>query len=198
VLIVLAGCQAQSTEQDVAMLKNLPPINGSSYRCGEMVHVVNHLRHLGKERALTVLRDYLASRGDHDKVHIICRLLFINPKGWEPPQLGAPQPDINEAAADEFPLFPIALSERVPFILVDGYSLEGAEELAFGCLDLCKRLEMIKEDYPTTGYELAAEALTRRGSFRQLFQKEDQPRMAAMILRQATAAKEPEQGPADE
>src|SRR5690349_17219248 len=74
--------------QDIAMLKKAPSIVGDRYQCREMVQVVNHLRELGKDRSLAVLRDYLMGGGDHDKVLIICRLLFINPKGWEPPILG--------------------------------------------------------------------------------------------------------------
>ena len=170
-------------------MKKAPAIVGEKYKCSEMIQVVNHLRQLGKNKSLTILRQYLARDGEDDKVLVICRLLFINPRGWEPPILGKPEPTVNDNIAKQFPLFPIALSDRVPFLLVQGYSLEGRSESAAACLKLCEGFSLVKEDYPVSGYEKAARALTQMKSVRQLYQKGDRQGMADMILHQAKPAK---------
>ena len=175
-----------------AMLKTTPSIAGDTYQCSEMVQVANHLRKLGKDKSLAALRTYLTSGGDNDKVLVICRLLFVNPKGWGAPILGQPSPSINQDTAKKFPLFPVALSDGVPFLLVEGYQLEGLPESANDCLKLCEGFALVKEDYSTADYEKAARALTQTKEFRQLYQEADRQAMADMILRQAKTVKVPE------
>ena len=48
---------------------------------------------------------------------------------------------------------------------------------------------LVKEDYPSAGFEKAARALTQTESFRQLYDKNDLPDMTDMILRQAKKPK---------
>lgn len=194
--MTLAGFQTPMDNPDVAILNKTPPIAGKSYRCAEMIRVVNHLRRLGKNKSLAVLRDYLASEGQFERfdnngeVLIICRLLFVNPKGWAPPGLGDPAPATNQDVEKHFPLFPIALSDNVPFLLVYGYTIAGVPELAKDCLELCKRFSIIKRDYPLEGYEKSARSLTQMDSFRQLYKTEaDRQEMADLILRQAKKVK---------
>ena len=174
----------------LSMLSKFPKIDAYLYRCGEMVQVVNYLRGLGKEKSLAALREYCGSaQGDHI-IPIICRLLFVNPKGWSPPRIGAPVPRVNKDAAKRFPLFPIALSENVPFLVIKGYRLGGLPESGARCLELCEGFSMIQEDYPLTGYENAAKALTQNESFRELFyDKEDLQQMVKMIFLQASEPK---------
>jgi hypothetical protein len=176
---------SQELNESSARLKKAPSILGDTYQCGEMVDLVNHLRRIGKNRSLASLRKYLASGGEDDKVLVICRLLFVNPKGWDAPVLGKPVPDISEDAAKKFPLFPIALSEGVPFLLVKGYSLKGQPESAAKCLQRCEGFVLVKEDYPSAGSEKAARALTKTESFRQLYDKNDLPDMSDIIVRQS-------------
>jgi hypothetical protein len=189
--LLLPSCQQRSTEnRDVEMIKQAPSIDGEKYQCGEMIQVVNHLRQLGKDKSLAVLREYLRSDGaEDDKILIICRLLFVNPKGWEPPILGAPVPATNDKAVKEFPLFPIALSNRVPFLLVLGYELAGIGESGRPCLKLCEGMSLVIEDYPLDGYEKAALALTKMEAFRQLYDEKEVAHMADIILGQAKEAK---------
>jgi hypothetical protein len=170
----------------VAMLRTTPAIDGYIYRCSEMVQVVNYLRQLGKDKSLALLREYLKSDLENAKVLIICRLLFVNPKGWAPPRLGAPVPVVCEVDAQNFPLFPIALSDKVPFLLVNGYRLGGVGEPASECLELCEGFSIIQSDYPLMGYEKAAKALAHNESFRKLYKEKDLPQMVEMILHQAT------------
>jgi hypothetical protein len=171
----------------MAMLINAPSIIGAMYQCSEMAQVVNQLRRLGKDKSLATLHAYLAAGGEDDKVLVICRLLFSNPKGWDPPVLGRCVPTINNGIAKYYPLFPIALSNGVPFLLIEGYELEGRGESATPCLKLCEKLSLVMEDYPLSGYEKAASALTESESFRNLYDKRDLPQMVKIVLRQAKA-----------
>jgi hypothetical protein len=185
------GRDRQANGGASAALDKTPSIAGDYFECGQMIQVVNHLRKLGKDKSIAALRNFLASDAvqANDQVLIICRLLFVNLKGWKTPHLGKPDTTINGDAVEKFPLFPIALSDRVPFILVDGYAGGGRGSSAKECLNLCGGFALVKEDYPLTGYEKAARKLTQSEAFRQLYQKADRQRMADMILRQARKPK---------
>jgi hypothetical protein len=171
--------------QDHVILGAMPPVLGDTYRCTDVVSVVNKLRKQGKEKSLATLRGYLANGGDNARVLLICRLLFVNPDGWDRPILGETMPFIGKDDAKAFPLFPIALSDGVPFLLVRGYQLNGRPESAIKCLNLCDGFAMVKKDYPSAGYEKAARALIQTRSFRQCYDEEELSAMAEMVLRQA-------------
>ena len=193
----LLNCSASAQQieiegEDISIFKTAPSISGHNWLCADMVDVVNYLRKLGKDKSLAVLRQYLTNGGDGDKILVICRLLFVNPKGWNPPILGEPVPAIDQASAKQFPLFPIGLSDGLPFLLIRGYRLEGKAESGIECLKLCQSLSLVKQDYPSTGYEKAARALVQSDSFRQLYDEADREEMADMILQQAKKAEQPE------
>ena len=100
-----------------------------------LIRAVNLLHGLGKERALQALRAYDQlsrdlSRGDRSKYHVdeyrilpIVQILFEQPK---PFRLG--ESDMDAPGKFHWPLFPLALVEEVPFMVVSGYSLEGRGE----------------------------------------------------------------------
>ncbi len=183
--------QASADDAALGMLEKAARVNGGEFKCPEMVHIVDHLKQLGKEKSLATLREYLLNTRDNSKVHIVCRLLFDNPKGWQSPWLGKPSPDINQDAAMKFPLFPVCLSKGVPFLLVRSYEVDGKVDLASECLDLCKGLSMIAKPYPMVDYEKAALALTESEPFRQLYANTERDGMTEMILRQAMTEKLP-------
>jgi hypothetical protein len=191
----------QVDKGDLAVLKTAPLIDGDTYECGQMIRVVNHLRRLGKDKSLATLREYLEKNdGEHPKVHVFCRLLFANPKGWRPPGLGGPDPEVNAEVAKQFPLFPMAISNGVPFLVIRGYNLGGVQESAWKSLKLCESLSLIEKDYPLAGYEQAAWDLLQTNSLRDLYKLTDslltlyvgqgRPTMAGMILRQAIGKNE--------
>jgi hypothetical protein len=98
--------QVPTEKQSTSILRRTPPVEGWRYRCEEMIRVVNQLRQLGKDKSLTILREYTESDGaEEDKVLVICRLLFLNPKGWNAPRIGQPRPDIDKEARKHFPVF---------------------------------------------------------------------------------------------
>jgi hypothetical protein len=183
--------QEQVDHGEFAFLKHAPEIYGDTYQCGEIVQTVNQLRKLGKEKCLTALRKYVVSAENNETVLIVCRLMFVNPKGWEPPHLGSSNPKINAKVAKQFPLFPIAISNGVPFLLIRGYDIGGVPEQATKCLKLCEGLSLIEKDYPLTGYEKAARDLVQMDAFRLLYEPrydaENSRGMARMIMHQATA-----------
>src|SRR5438552_12590594 len=90
------GCRStgQSADSGLAILRHAPPIDGKLYRARDMVHTLNELRRLGKQKALESLSNYVKESSDQDRtdqVCIICRCLFVNPRGWEAPRLGEPR-----------------------------------------------------------------------------------------------------------
>src|SRR5688572_14972480 len=100
-----------------------------------LIRAVNHLHAQGKERALLALRAYDKlsrdlSRGDKSKHQVdeyrilpIVQILFERPKPF-----GLGEADVDAPAKLHWPLFPLALVEDVPFMVVSGYSLEGRGE----------------------------------------------------------------------
>jgi len=142
-----------------------------------MVASVNALRRLGKPRALGVLREYAVSHEkesrQEDRVALICFLLFINPDGWRNIRHGAPSPDVNlDVVRANFPLFPLALSRGVPFLLVNGYrtgAMSSTHNESLRYVATCERLSMITHDLPTHGFERAAEDLIHSSEFRNLY-----------------------------
>jgi hypothetical protein len=179
------------TSTGLAMLRRIPAIDADSYRCENMARVVNYLRGLGRARSIKLLREFLDSTQDEDaneRTLVVCRLLFVNPKGWQAPRLGETLPKVEQKATREFPLFPIAVSNRVPFLLVRGYQLKGLPEHAVHCLNTCGGLQLVKEDYSVdvNEYKKAAEALISRSAFLLLFNEVDRDEMIAIIRGQTT------------
>lgn len=174
------------------LLSEAPTIRGGSYYCGAMVRAVNALRRLGKEQAIEILRTFLKENGpyaapeQHQKLLLVCRLLFVNPDGWKYPTLGQPEPEIDWKVGEQLPVFPMALSQGVPFLLLRGYSSGGyTSDTVEKCVELCKGFNLISEDLPEQGYEKAARALVTSQTFEQLYvTPEGRKEAEAMVLAQ--------------
>ncbi len=187
VVLSLTAC----VQADGPLMSRAPFISGDLYRCEDMIRSVNALRRLGKSEALKILSRHIRDNGpagdprEEKKVFLLCRLLFINPKGWDRLKLGHPVPEINWNAAEHFPLFPIAVSDGVPFLLVQGYRMGGVGESPEDCVKACESLSLIPADLPEGGYAKAAQALVGSDEFQRLYSEaEDTKRMASVILRQ--------------
>ncbi len=146
------------------------------FRSLDIVRAVNALRRVGKKSSLILLNEAL-KREEPDApmaVSIVCRLLFRPPSGgWTHPVLGAPFPSINPVAAGGFPLFPIAISHGVPFILVRGYTLVGVTTEPEQTLSQCQTSDLVARDLPLDGYSAAAKALVSTDQFKQLYPNSD-------------------------
>ena len=101
-----------------------------------LIQAVNALQRLGRDRAVTVLRDYLrATPRDHasrNGTFLIVRTLFEvpDPPGYLPAmRVGAPRP---AAPADPraLPRFPIVIVDDIPLRVVGGYAIGGKPEAA--------------------------------------------------------------------
>jgi hypothetical protein len=178
----------------IALLSKAPAIQGQTYRCGDMVRAVNSLRHLGKERALAVLKNHLrqndryASAEQYWKLHLVCRLLFVNPEGWKYPRLGHAFPDLDWGVAERLPQFPMVLSQGVPFLLLRGYGMGGyTSDTAEKCVELCEKFPLISADLPEKDFQEAAQELIKNETFQKLYSTPAGRKEATeMILAQAS------------
>lgn len=187
-LILVAVAQA-SEGDDMQIVRDAPDVVAWTYKADKMVHAVNQLRRLGKEKAVETLKRYTATQKafeDNEKVLVLCRCLFRNPEGWKPPALGEPVPHISRNAVKQFPLFPLAMTKGVPFVLVSGYSLDGRAEPAAACIALCEKLPLIAEDLPERGYKEAAQELVQSQAFRDLYSDpRDRDQMVKLVMTEA-------------
>jgi hypothetical protein len=183
----------------IALLTKAPTIDGDSYRCGDMVRAVNSLRRLGKQEALAVLRNHLhqndrySSSGQYWKLHLVCRLLFVNPQGWRFPRLGHPEPEIDWDIGEHLPHFPMADSNGVPFLLIRGYSTGGfTSDTPEKTIELCEGFSLLSADLSETGYEKAARDLIKSEMFQKLYTSLQGRKEATDMLLVQAGAKEPE------
>lgn len=175
------------------LLKASPCIDGNSYYCGDMIHSVNSLRHLGKEDAIGVLREFLRENGvesdprQRDKILIVCRMLFVNPDGWKEPRLGRAVPEIDRNITEKFPLFPMVITNGIPFLLIKGYNAGGySSDTPEKCVELCKGFSLIPADLREGDYEEAARELVESENFQKLYpDPEKRKQSVEMILNQA-------------
>lgn len=188
---LLAICNPLFGESsNLEMVQKMPqPFISPDYSCDRVVQVVNHLRHSGKDQAIKALEmDLKENASDNNKVVLICRLLFRNPSGWPLPLLGAPTPNIGAKNMDQFPIFPWAISRGVPFLIIQGYVLDGRGESAIKCLDLCRDLPMVPDDLADKNYEAAAQALIDSEEFKHIYPSIDSRfAMEKFVLNQARA-----------
>jgi hypothetical protein len=191
--LIVSACQSPKSTA-LEQLKRAPKVSAYLYTCKDMVQCVNGLRHLGKEQALLTLKQYVQSIGpsgvhpeQEEKLLLICRLLFVNPNGWKFPRLGQPSPDINWDEAEKLPYFPIALSDGVPFLLVNGYMTGGwTSDTGFACVKLCEHFSIRTNDLSDKDFRLAARHLIESDSFKQLYtNSEDRRRMMDSMMFQA-------------
>jgi len=196
VLIVCCSCVTKTGrfEKCVSAIGKLPDriYSGSFYRCRDMINCVNTLRHAGKSAAIQALERYDQLHpedvGPLDrKLIYVCRLLFVGTNAWPHLNLGRPVPETDYIIDNRFPLFPIALSDGVPFMLVNGSQMYGMPSTT-GAYDVrkCRDFQLIDHDYPTKGFERAAQDLIQSELFQKLYKDPlDKEQMTQEILNQA-------------
>jgi hypothetical protein len=187
-LVLILAFVSFGQQPDNNLIKQAPGID-SDYHCVNMVRAVNYLRGLGKAKALDALHNYFkenVGRGDEqEKIILICRLLFVNPNGWQIPMLGTPDPPVTTNGMAHFPIFPLALSDGVPFLLVHGYSGDGMFDNPLDELRLCERLSIITNDLSQTNYAGACRDLIANTNFTQLYTERGSDIMSNIIYQQA-------------
>lgn len=190
-IVSCAGPKTQ-TSNCLVVLERLPgnSIYAFTYRCKDMVSCVNTLRQAGKVRALQALHQQILNNSQNydplqdKKLIYVCQILFVNLEGWSP--LGG-EPKTDERIAKSFPLFPIAMSDGVPFLLIDGRVINGVPSVSgAGQVRKCEGLQIIDHDLPTTGFKKAAQDLIQSELFQKLYKDpREKDRMAQEILNQA-------------
>jgi hypothetical protein len=175
---------------DRAIVRELSKLSGHGYKCEQLVQVVNVLRRMGKDKALTELRRYvdeaMVERHGENAVFLIVRCLFVNEAGWKPPALGLPTPDLPVDTIAKLPEFPLAFSKDVPFFVIDGYYLGGRAEDPRPMLEECKKLPLRDSDLPTKDFMAAAKALIDSKTFADFYPDQNhRAAMAKMIREQA-------------
>lgn len=173
--LVFMSCFSQSVSIPILSNTAIGAISSTSYSCEEMVQSINRLRHLGKDQALKILKSDLKEHDDEIKIMCICRLLFENTNGWKP-IAGAHQysDEIDTNIIERFPLFPMALSDGVPFFIYRGYQINGRlAESAVEDLQLCEGFPMVPSDLPGSNYAKAAVNLIKSESFLKLYRISD-------------------------
>jgi hypothetical protein len=160
------------------------------YRCRTMIAAVNCLRRLGKDGALKTLDEYNRKTNTHDQdflsqmnVICICRVLFVPPEGgWDEPWSAFNQKrgitlvrqdmGIEPQDRKRFPLYPMVLSNGIPFVLNMGYyaNVQGPPvtfpDEAKETLDRCRDLKLIPSDLSTVDYDQAVVDLLTRNDFK--------------------------------
>ena len=144
--------------------------NEEHFGSEQMVRVTNTLRQLGKKQAIDVLARYLRDHASYEgqfTTAIICRLLFVPPPGgWERALFGAPFPAVDmNTVFDQFPLFPLAMSHGVPFLVTAGFSFQGMSTQGVRTLQKCLDLDLISKDLPNGDIEKATDDLFKTPAF---------------------------------
>ncbi len=149
------------------------------YHPSRLIATVNALRRMGKERAIQILTIYASDPADLPRnadVILICRCLFVSPPdGWPKPSLGGPHPTTEFDGERAFPLFPLVISDDIPFLLVQGYSLGGIGTTGIWQLRRCQNLPIRSHDMPEfdpVRAEKAATKLIESAEFQALYASE--------------------------
>ena len=125
----------------LAMLDRLPSLDGWSYDPLSVIQAVNALRPLGKEKALSVIGEYLRVTSDFDQtqegIFPVLRVLFDVPEDpgyMRRMRVGMPTPR-NPEDLKLMPRFPIVMQDDIPFLVVRGYILIGVPESPWSNVD---------------------------------------------------------------
>jgi hypothetical protein len=120
-----------------ALIDEAPSVNGLTFNPVTLIRAVNGLWRLGHAGAVATLREYIAAKsasmtipGDYgltgERVVLVTRLLFVpNDERYTGPPIRMGLPDFAPLDQANWGLFPLALSQDIPFLLVGGYSLGG-------------------------------------------------------------------------
>jgi hypothetical protein len=149
-----------------------------------LIRAVNGLLPLGREKALAALHAYLRLANpmsdrvwpyclDEQRVFLVSRLLFVRKDGMsEMPsmQIGLAVPRIRPVDSD-WPLFPLAVVDDVPFCLSYGYMLAGRAQSPLEHLTYCEQKCVLRNKMMSpSGSPLdAVEHLTSSDYWKRLF-----------------------------
>ena len=118
---------------------DLPAAEGFTYNPASVIDAVNRVVEMGVGPALEALRGAQRPGASPEGILLVARVAFVPVEPGPLPRLEFGRADLDEEQATRaFPLFPVALSRDIPFLIVAGYML-GGETDAGGYLDWCER-----------------------------------------------------------
>jgi hypothetical protein len=187
------------------LIQHVSGIDGLCFNPTPLIRAVNELLRFERTRIRTILRRHVqlareASAGDHlesddQRLFLIERLLF-QPAGDETalPPILIGVPDVSPGQDTEsWPIFPLALVDEIPFLVVGGYNLAGLPQSPLEylevCLDRCKQREVALA--PQASPIDAVEKLLNSYRWRRLIPTASTGWYAGLLYRQALRALEP-------
>jgi hypothetical protein len=174
-----------------------------------LVRAVNALHPLGKDKILAALSAYVrlavalprdnsapndpdrAWRYDLDpqRVLLLTRLLFVGNDGHpDTPPIATGQPDPHVAPdSEDWPLFPLALQDDLPFFLAPSYFPADQPQPPADAIEFCRHHGSLRPTplAPRTSPQLAAEKLLESPAWKRLFTQRDDNRPRQAIRTQA-------------
>ncbi len=167
---------------------------GDQFNPNELMTYANDFVALKSDEQESALRRMAASSSgpEHSlRVFLICRVLFTKEKGklpLRPMRLGGSEVPINKVHPTDWPLFPLALMDDIPFLLTQGYVLAGITEDPVDYVDYCFKNAQIRTTNfrakEADGVKTAALRLTEEARFKKLFGDRVE-QYASMIAHQA-------------
>jgi len=178
-------------------------LDGFTFDPGTHIRAVNLLRAEDKTRVLTELREYCRLNASDNlwpskspKIFLLLRVLFMptdTGTNFPPIQIGKPM-DTETPAANDFPLYPLALMEDVPLLIVSGYFTGGLMEEPFSHLDFCERhcqLRSAPLRPPDDPLPLVDSLLNSEKWYRKEGKEQDHAMLGAQLLRLVRAVYAP-------
>jgi hypothetical protein len=138
--LILASVLITSTShgQDFyAAIENCPDFQYQQYSVRPYISAAKQLQNMGRESAISVLRECCENEENQNKVIILCRMLFESENGMRRPLIGGAAFPGNSTYAD-WPSEPIEIVQNIPFLIVSGYCLGGLPERAIDYLEYCE------------------------------------------------------------
>jgi hypothetical protein len=182
---------------DAATTTLVPALDGEAFDPATAIRGVNRLVALGRDAALDELRSRARSAGDGAEaaaVVVLCRLVVVPPPGapLPPLRIGVPDLVLSPGAEADWPLFPLALVDDVPFLLVREYLLGGLAETLAEHVEACATAREVRSRPLRPGSPLSAVAALLGSSAwdRLADANEGAEATAAMLRRQALRASE--------
>ena len=139
VLLAVTSAQANDVVPDL--------FTKEQFNAATMAQAANHYIGLGEVKAIEALKaleeDHVAAIDEgintNERIGWICRIIFLGKEGkpLRQPQYGGLRLPYLTMPLERWPLYPIAQSDQVFFVLSEGYVLGGLAERASKYIDYC-------------------------------------------------------------
>jgi len=133
---VLITCAAHGQNFDAAIEK-CPDFQYQQYTVYPYISAAIQLQNMGRESAISVLRECCENEENQNRVIILCRMLYESEGEMRRPLIGGAVFQGNTTYTD-WPSEPIEIVKNIPFLIASGYYLGGLPERAIDYLEYCE------------------------------------------------------------